>query len=534
MREGEIDPFDLVEKEGSSLRRELIEVDEIFAQNSQQFSSSPRTRATDKSAPDALAKTQQPSGYVPDGAPPAETDRESGEAGGRPGPGIVVGNGQLFLAQPGMYQGEGGDGALLERARPRVRNPKIYHLVDDRGRAQGPLKATDILRLYYKGVLGQGVYVVRRDSKARIPVARFVAALARQQNGEQALHARPGRGHHPGMERSLKRDPVRGARALVSFRPRILGIPTNAVALVVIVAAILLGVAAAWLVLGSGASNRGPLRERGSALRREDLNQDPRRSKSGPDRSSARSSAGNRGLSADDLQDQPKAFQRSGRSAGPGLDRRSQPTRGAVQNGRRSEANGRRLRSPSRPAERKGQSPARFAAKTPPKAEKSLRAPVPSPRSPVPMVRRPFPNVPSQTALSRPVPARPVVVPRPALPAPLPVVPRQPSVQPSPVRAVPPPAPRVAPPPPGNGGQTSFTDGQTVSGIGPFTFDRAAVAKCQAACTVPFKGPMGVVTGKFFKSIWGPILLEKKGPVRLSGLIRKEGAGIKIIVSDIQ
>ncbi len=80
----------------------------------------------------------------------------------------------------------------------------------------------------------------------------------------------------------------------------------------------------------------------------------------------------------------------------------------------------------------------------------------------------------------------------------------------------------------------SLTDGQSVSGIGPFTFDRAAVSQCQAACTVAFKGPMGIVTGKFFKSIWGPILLEKRGPVRLSGLIRKAGSNIKIIISDIQ
>ena len=87
---------------------------------------------------------------------------------------------------------------------------------------------------------------------------------------------------------------------------------------------------------------------------------------------------------------------------------------------------------------------------------------------------------------------------------------------------------------PNSGGSSPLIDGQSVVAIGPFSFDRRAVAKCEGACSVPFKGPSGTITASFFKNVWGPILMEKAGPVKLSGLVRKSGSAIKIIISDIQ
>lgn len=534
LREGEIDPFDMVAQEGSSLRRELVEVDEIFAQsNVSQFGVAQRTKATGTLSPDELARTLPPSGFVPNGMLSDQGAENAANSGGIEGPGLLVGNGQLFLAQPDHERGAVDNGAMVDRPRPRARNPKVYHLLDDRGRAQGPLAATDVLRLYYKGVLGQGIYVVRRDSKLRIPVERFVAVLARQQGAgqvEPGQQGRPGRGYHPGLGR-LERAQVAGMAP--GLRLRLMGVPTSLVAVFLIILAIMLGGASAWLVLGPGLSHKTPRKERSSISGRaaSDRGQGGEKKvikrtpslKTPPEGSSARQIRAN-----------TSANERS--RVGSGRDRNTQSRRPSIQNSQRPIMPGRNSTVTQRPAERGAKKSSTLAAKSLPKpsrgnlyrGEKSRFQSRPS----VSQLRPTSGGMPPRVAAVRPLspPSRPLISPRPPVPAAV----VQPAPSPVKPRSTVPSAPRVAPPPPGSGGPSSLADGQTVNGIGPFTFDRNAVAQCQAACTVTFRGPMGVVTGKFFKSIWGPILLEKNGPVRLSGLIRKAGPSTKIIISDIQ
>ena len=534
LREGEVDPFDLVAQEGSSLRRELVEVDEIFAQsNASQFGVVQRTKATGTLSPDELAKTLPPSGFVPDGVLPDQGVNGSPNPQGTDGPGLLVGNGQLFLAQPDHERGAVDSGAMVGRPRPRARNPKVYHLLDERGRAQGPLAATDILRLYYKGVLGPGINVVRRDSKLRIPVERFVGVLARQQVLSQAQpgqQGRPGRGYHPGLGR-LERAQVVGMAP--AFRLNLMGVPTSLVAVLLILLAIILGGASAWLVLGPGLSNKTPRKERssisGRAVSVRGQDRDNKAIKPSPSLKKPSEGSPARQTRAN--------TPANGRSrAGSGRDGDTQSRRLSMRNAQRSVPPGRNSSVTQRPAERSAKKSSTLAAKSPPKPSRSNlsrgeKSRVQS-RSSVAPLRPSSRAMPPRVAAVRPLspPPRPLISSRP----PVPVTVARPA--PSPVRpqSAGPSGPRVAPPPPGGGGSSSLADGQTVSGIGPFTFDRNAVAQCQAACTVAFKGPMGVVTGKFFKSIWGPILLEKNGPVRLSGLIRKVGPSTKIIISDIQ
>jgi hypothetical protein len=530
LREGEVDPFDMVAQEGSSLRRELVEVDEIFAQSSvSQFGVAQRTRAAGTSSPDELTKTLPPSGFVPNGLLSDLGVDGSANPEGLDGAGVLVGNGQLFLAQPDLGQGSGDNGARIDRARPRARNPKIYHILDDRGRVQGPLAATDILRLYYKGILGQGIYVVRRDSKLRIPVERFVAVLARQQVGSQGQQGRPGRGYHPGLGRP---DHARVGGLVPGLRLQLMGVPTSFVAMFLILLAILVGVASAWLVLGSGLSNKSPRRERNEISGRDVNDKGLSVEKKLPKRSPAKNST--KESPAQQIRDNLSAKGRSREVSE--RERGVASRRPSMQSAQRPFTKGAKSSGSLRAVEREAKKSSTLAAKSRLKASSSPSSRMGKSRSQsrpsVAQLRRSSPSAPSRVAVARPFlpPARPLISPRPPVP-PAGVRPTLAVTQSQPPG---PSAPRVAPPPPGGGGQSTLGDGQTVSGIGPFTFDRNAVAQCQAACTVVFKGPMGVVTGKFFKSIWGPILLEKNGPVRLSGLIRKVGPSTKIIISDIQ
>jgi hypothetical protein len=325
----------------------------------------------------------------------------------------------------------------------------------------------------------------------------------------------------------LERAPVGGMAA--GLRLQLMGVPTSLLAAFLILLAITLGGASAWLVLGPGLSNKTPKRERSSISGDKGRGEAKKVLKRSPSINTPPE-----GSSARQIRDNPSA---SGRSrVGSGRDRNSQSRRPSMQNAQRPTMTARNEVVTPRSAERGAKKSTPLAAKSPPKpsrgnlsrGEKSRFQSRPS----VSQLRPSSSGMPPRMAAVRPLPppSRPLISPRP--PAPVGVV--RPAPSPITPRSAGPSAPRVAPPPPGSGGPSSLADGQTVSGIGPFTFDRKAVAQCQAACTVAFKGPMGMITGKFFKSIWGPILLEKSGPVRLSGLIRKVGPSTKIIISDIQ
>lgn len=521
LREGTIDPFDMVAREGSNVRRELIDVDEIFEQQSPQFSVPSTTEVVAKAKP-PLAGAQgnvAASGFVPSFVDQTTSRGNAEGVPHRSASGPLVGNRQLFLADA---QAETERPASRERdsgSRPRARNPRYFQLVDEQGRMQGPLSATDILRLYYKGVLGKGIVVLRQNSKARIPVARFVAAMSREQTGESGLNVLPGRGHHPTM--GQKGGGTGGGKDRRGLAGRAEARQASWLATGLLVLAMFFGVVAAWLVIG--AHGQAPQRER--RLDASTGSQDTKeRVESSRAARAARSSAS---PEASRVEREPRILPIQPSNV-PQMNRTPETTRPSKASSQMSAA------SRDGGKQEPNRAPKGFRSRDlrteNMKERRSLAA---KPKAP------PFRLIQSPVRSPAPVaPARRSVEPA------LTRSPRQLPVKKTPVAMVPPPAGTTASPipstqlarsaQPARSPGATLVDGQTVTAMGPYSFERAEVARCKAACTVTFRGPTGAITGAFFKSVWGPILMEKRGPVRLSGLVRKVGATIKIIVSDIQ
>ncbi len=120
---------------------------------------------------------------------------------------------------------------------------------------------------------------------------------------------------------------------------------------------------------------------------------------------------------------------------------------------------------------------------------------------------------------------------------PLPVAKPTPVVKPapqSPVQALPKAAPPAAPPKPQGQTVAGLTDGQQVEKLGPMSFDKSALAACEGSCNLMLSGAGGSVKAAFFKQVWGPALEGKTGGVYLSGLVKKNGDAVKIILSNVQ
>src|SRR5690606_31768180 len=131
LRNGTIDPFDLVSREGSKIRVDLVEVDEIFA--------------VEDSAEDA-----------PD-EPMAQTLRETTTAFSEP---LNTSIAYLHpnLTEPGpkpSSRAKAGDRLEAQKTRSRerddgrVRGEKKFNLYDKKRGALGPLSANEIQALYF-------------------------------------------------------------------------------------------------------------------------------------------------------------------------------------------------------------------------------------------------------------------------------------------------------------------------------------------------------------------------------------------------
>jgi outer membrane biosynthesis protein TonB len=130
------------------------------------------------------------------------------------------------------------------------------------------------------------------------------------------------------------------------------------------------------------------------------------------------------------------------------------------------------------------------------------------------------------------VSTKPTPAPKPT-PKPLPKPAPKPAPQ-SPTQPLP--KAKVAATPPLPQGQTvaGLSDGQQVAKLGPMTFDKSALAACEGSCSLKFTGAGGSVKVAFFKQVWAPALEAKSGGVYLTGLVKKNGSDVKIILSNVQ
>ncbi len=161
LREGTFDPFDLVAREGSSLRRELVEVDELFFTSKVVY-------ADEQASAGGRAAAGGGGAFAPSGQMPALRDMTQASQQGAPD---VAGNGHLALASSNKAtlasQVPGRPVGQQNSLRKRRRDPKHFHVMDPRGRVLGPISAGEIQALFYKGVLDTDVKVMRDGSRAQ-------------------------------------------------------------------------------------------------------------------------------------------------------------------------------------------------------------------------------------------------------------------------------------------------------------------------------------------------------------------------------
>ena len=470
LREGVVDPFDFVSQDGSQVKLELVEVDEIFSNDNISYNT-----------PQSAAVVNE--GFVPQIADRSYSERpksnafeQDAQAGGltaaRTSPPPT-----LALASDLRKIGNSGNlpvpiSQAYAAGKKKKRDPKRYHLIDPKGRVLGPLSPGEIQSLYYRGVVDKNVKVMRDGSNSAVAIAKFVSAYAEA----QGMPKTPRQGGHPNIQgvsnSALNRLALMRRAEAVPGRVKSGLTP---LAIVIIIISILLIALAIGLIVYNG------------SLLPTTEPQKTYSDKSSQQKNKVKNKAIQQKSSPKNIKKQPEigsgTLARPPSKVKPASERRIQPRI-------RSQPGGSRLT---------------------PRAKQKQR----------------------QTVVKQPLMRPPVVYRPPVKPVVNTVV--KPAAQ-LPVKSTVTPQPTVAMAPPKAGGQTvgTLVDGQAVSGLGPMQFDRAAVKACDGACTITFTGAGGSVSVAFFKNVWGSALMSKKGGVYISGLVRKNGASTKVLLSGVK
>lgn len=161
LRQGTLDPFDKVSREGSNIREDLIEVDEIFREGQD---------GAEESVPVAAAPPK------PMAAPMTQQQADlkvQGNLAMKPTP----------MAAPSTSYEEADDeedeeGNFGARNDTGTRNSgKRYYLID-RDKVLGPLSALEIQSLYNRNMLNKKVRVQKIGSEKTIPIAQFISSYS--------------------------------------------------------------------------------------------------------------------------------------------------------------------------------------------------------------------------------------------------------------------------------------------------------------------------------------------------------------------
>ena len=148
LKEGDLDPFDKVCREGSNIFQDLIDVDEIF--------SDPAPLDHSETVPLEAAAGLEATVAVGVGAPPHDNRSEPK--------------------------------AIEARQEPAAQNPlfvRKYKIVDPTGRRWGPFSAREILAFSAKGTLPATCKVVSKGSKKLVSVREFVSVYTTSKTGKK-------------------------------------------------------------------------------------------------------------------------------------------------------------------------------------------------------------------------------------------------------------------------------------------------------------------------------------------------------------
>lgn len=189
LRDGAVDPFDLVSEEGSNIQVELVEVDEIFSEginteedvnNSTVMELGPHRTGIDKikiSEPEADAKESSSSDDRPSSSAPVKHSApDSFESSESSSIGLSRGQGSYSYVKSAP-KADAGSRSSQQSKKTKVK-PKNYILVDQSKKELGPLSAEEIQSLYRRGILSDSVKVKSQSTGKKVSVRQFLAAYS--------------------------------------------------------------------------------------------------------------------------------------------------------------------------------------------------------------------------------------------------------------------------------------------------------------------------------------------------------------------
>ena len=183
LRAGRIDPFDMACKEGSTVKRPLVEVDEIFQSSrvqmaelvevsgvvEEQKATRYTKRATSEPEPVPVEQPLANTGT----SPPARAVEKPAAVVERP---AAVSQAPISdRPRPSQFQALAAAARLDPPGqRGEARKPKQYFVTDSTGRSYGPLSSGEVMKLWHSGRLDSRSVVERGSSSKRISIQKFV------------------------------------------------------------------------------------------------------------------------------------------------------------------------------------------------------------------------------------------------------------------------------------------------------------------------------------------------------------------------
>ncbi len=161
LRRGTLDAFDKVSLEGSNIREDLIDVDEIFKETSSVFQEDPNgTVVADRNPMQMAVGAQSPVTMDPV----------------RSAPTAVAGPAQQSPNWRNEYSAmrQQGEASIQDSSKGPI---KRYYIID-REKILGPLSAHEIQSLYNRGVLNKKVQVQKIGGKRTMSIAQFISSYA--------------------------------------------------------------------------------------------------------------------------------------------------------------------------------------------------------------------------------------------------------------------------------------------------------------------------------------------------------------------
>lgn len=171
LRAGRVDPFDMACKEGSTVKRPLVEVDEIFQSSRVQMAELVEVAAeSDEQKPTRSTKRAE---SEPEPTPDPELI-ETPLANTGTSPPIFGRSSISDRPRPSQFQALAAATRLNPPERAEARKPKQYYVTDSTGRSYGPLSSGEVMKLWYSGRIDSRALVERGSGSKRIRIQKFV------------------------------------------------------------------------------------------------------------------------------------------------------------------------------------------------------------------------------------------------------------------------------------------------------------------------------------------------------------------------